>query len=182
MTVAIEKKRYTYEDYVRLPEGSPYQLIGGDLIMVPSPTPYHQRILRKIGFLILQHVEKNDLGEVLYSPLDVYFSEEDTFQPDIIFISKKRLTIVGETKIEAAPDLVIEILSPSTAYYDLGRKYKVYEEAGVKEYWLVHPGIKSIEVYENREDNFQLVQAVREAEIVKSELLKGFEVDLEKIF
>jgi len=90
MTIlAIEKKRYTYEDYVRLPEGSPYQLIGGDLIMVPSPTPYHQRILRKIGFLMLQHVEKNDLGEILYSPLTVYFSEEDTFQPDIIFISKK---------------------------------------------------------------------------------------------
>jgi len=64
----------------------------------------------------------------------------------------------------------------------LGRKYKVYEEAGVREYWLVHPDRKSIEVYENREDNFRLVQAVRETGIVKSELLKSFEIDLEKIF
>ena len=122
--VIAEKKKYTYEDYAKLPEGSPYQLIGGDLIMVPAFTPYHQRISRKIEFLLLQHVERNDLGEVLYSPIDVYFGEEDTFQPDIIFISKERSAIIGETKIEGAPDLIIEILSPSTAYYDLGRKEK----------------------------------------------------------
>lgn len=176
-----EKKRYTYEDYAKLPEGSPYQLIGGKLIMVPSPTPYHQRISRKIEFLLLQHVEKNDLGEVLYSPIDVYFGEEDTFQPDIIFISKERLSIIGDAKIEGAPDLIIEILSPSTAYYDLGRKYKVYEEAGVKEYWLIHPDRKRIEIHINREGTFELVHAVEETGIIKSELLKNFEVDLEKI-
>lgn len=181
-TTAIENKSYTYEDYVRLPEGSPYQLIGGDLIMVPAPAPYHQRISRKIEFMLLQHVEKNDLGEVFYSPIDVYFCEEDTFQPDIIFILKERSNIIGETKIEGAPDLVIEILSPSTAYYDLGRKYKVYEKAGVKEYWLIHPDRKTIEIYINRGDKFQLIQAVEEAGIVKSELLEGFEVALAKIF
>ena len=120
--VIVEKKKYTYEDYAKLPEGSPYQLIGGDLIMVPAPTPYHQRISRKIESLLLQHVEKNDLGEVLYSPIDVYFGEEDTFQPDIIFISKERSAIIGETKIEGAPDLIIEILSRSTAYYDFGNR------------------------------------------------------------
>ncbi len=150
--------------------------------MVPAPTPYHQIISRKIEFLLLQHVEKNDLGEVLYSPIDVYFGEEDIFQPDIIFISKERSAIIGQTKIEDAPDLIIEILSPSTAYYDLGRKYKVYEKEGVKEYWLIHPDRKRIEVYINRDDRFQLIQAVEETGIVNSELLKGFEVELGKIF
>ncbi len=181
-TIAFENKNYTYEDYVRLPEGSPYQLIGGDLIMVPAPAPYHQRISRKIEFLLLQHVEENDLGEVFYSPIDVYFSEEDTFQPDILFILKERSNIIGETKIEGAPDLVIEILSPSTAYYDLGRKYKVYEKAGVKEYWLIHPDRKTIEIYINRGGKFKLIQAVEEAGIVKSELLEDFKVELGEIF
>ena len=180
--VIDEKKKYTYKDYAGLPEGSPYRLIGGDLIMVPASTPYHQRILRRIGFLILQHAEKNDLGEVLYSPIDVYFGEEDTFQPDIIFISKERSEIIGETKIEGVPDLIIEILSPSSAYYDLGRKYRVYEKAGVIEYWIVHPEKKGIDVYINRDDRFQLIQAAEEMGIVKSELLKGFEVELAKVF
>jgi len=180
--VIQEKKKYTYEDYSRLPEGSPYQLFGGELIMVPAPTPYHQRISRKIEFLLLQHVEKNELGEVLDSPIDVYFSEEDTFQPDIIFISKEKSNIIGEIKIEGVPDLIIEILSPSTAYYDLGRKYKVYEKAGVREYWLIHPDRKRIEVYINKDERFQLLNAVEETGIIKSELLKDFEVELAKVF
>ena len=78
--------------------------------------------------------------------------------------------------------MIIEILSPSTAYYDLGRKYSVYEKAGVKEYWLIHPDRKRIEVYINRDDRFQLIQAVEETGIVKSELLRDFEVELGKIF
>ena len=150
--------------------------------MVPSPTPYHQRISRKIGSLLLQHIEENDLGELLSSPIDVFFSQEHTFQPDIIFISKKRLSIIGDVKVEGAPDLVIEILSPSTAYYDLGTKYEVYEKAGVKEYWLVHPDRKSIEVYENRNENFHLVQAVTQQGIIRSKLLKDLIVDLKKVF
>ncbi|MDY7031282.1 MAG: Uma2 family endonuclease [Thermodesulfobacteriota bacterium] len=183
MNISTTKKRqYTYEDYLRLPEGSPYQLIGGDLIMVPSPTPYHQRISRKIGAILLQHIEENDLGELLYSPIDVFFGQEHTFQPDIIFISKERLSIIGDVKVEGAPDLVIEILSPSTAYYDLGTKYEVYEKSGVKEYWLVHPDRKSIEVYENRNEKFHRVQAVTQQGIIQSKLLKNVTVDLKKIF
>ena len=183
MAIAIpKKKKYTYEDYVKLPEGAPYQLIGGELIMTPAPTPYHQIVSRKIMSLLIQYVEKNNLGEILYSPIDVYFSEEDVFQPDIIFISKERLDIIGETKIKGAPDLVIEILSPATAYYDLGRKYEVYEKNGVKEYWIVHPKRKSIEIYQNESGQFRLVQSAKETGTINSPFLKGFEINLEKIF
>src|SRR3989338_8169235 len=112
------KKPYTYADYEKLPEGAPYQLIGGELIMTPSPVPYHQIISRNIGFELLKVNEQKKLGEVIFAPMDVYLSETETYQPDIIFISKDRLNIIGEKKIEAAPDLVIEILSPGTAYYD----------------------------------------------------------------
>ncbi|MDP2279096.1 MAG: Uma2 family endonuclease, partial [Nitrospirota bacterium] len=119
-TALLEKektKQYTYEDYEKLPEGAPYQLIGGELIMTPSPVPYHQMIKMKIEYELLKFIDGKDLGMVLDAPMDVYLSETETYQPDIIFISKDRLNIIGEKKIEAAPDLVIEILSPSTAYY-----------------------------------------------------------------
>ena len=183
MAIAIpKKKKYTYEDYAKLPEGAPYQLIGGELIMTPTPTPYHQIVSRKIVSLLVQHVEKNDLGEVFYSPIDVYLTEEDTFQPDIIFISKERLNIIGETKIESAPDLIIELLSPATAYYDLGRKYEVYGKSGVREYWIVHPERKSIEIYQNEGSQFRLIQTAKETGAINSLVLKDLKINLEKVF
>jgi len=90
--------------------------------MSPSPVPYHQMVLRNIGFELFEFVKERGLGEVLYVPIDVYLAETETYQPDIIFISKERLNIIGEKKIEGPPELVIEILSESTAYYDLRHK------------------------------------------------------------
>ena len=133
------KRDYTYEDYRNLPEGAPYQLIEGELILTPSPMPYHQEISRELGFRLLTFVKKNDLGHVFYAPLDVYFSERDVYQPDILFIEKDRRKIIGKTKIEGSPDIVMEILSPSTAYYDLRKKFRVYAKQGVREYWIVDP-------------------------------------------
>ena len=185
MTTAVAekaKKQYTYEDYEKLPEGAPYQLIGGELIMTPSPVPYHQMISWRIGFELGKFVEDKKSGIVLHAPLDVYLSETETYQPDIIFISKDRLNIIGEKKIEAAPDLVIEILSPSTAYYDLRHKKRIYEKSGVKEYWIVDPMEKSIEVYENISGEFKLFSQAQEKDRVKSKLLEGFGVELEKAF
>ena len=135
-------------------EGAPYQLIGGELIITPTPTPYHQRISRRIEFLLIQYVEGNNLGEVFDSPIDVYFEQTETYQPDVIFISKERLDIIKETRLEGAPDLVIEILSPATAYYDLRKKFKIYEKYRVKEYWIIDPEEKNIEVYVNKGNKF----------------------------
>lgn len=184
-TALLEKektKQYTYEDYEKLPEGAPYQLIGGELIMTPSPIPYHQIIKRKIEVELIKFVEEKKLGEVLDAPLDVYLSETETYQPDIIFISKDRLNIIGEKKIEAAPDLVIEILSPSTAYYDLKHKKRIYEKSGVKEYWIVDPMEKGIEVYESVKGEFKVFSQAQEKDRVKSKLLDGFGVEVEKVF
>lgn len=183
-TAALEKtkRQYTYEDYEKLPEGAPYQLIGGELIMTPSPVPYHQIVSWRIGFELGKFVENKKEGIVLCAPLDVYFSEYETYQPDIIFISKERLNIIGEKKIEGAPDLVIEILSEATAYYDLKHKKKIYEKTGVKEYWIVDPIEKSIEVYENTERGFKLYSSAIESGKVSSKLLERLEIELEKVF
>ncbi len=176
------KKTMTYEDYAKLPEGAPYQLIGGELVMSPSPVPYHQKILRDIGFEIYRFVRERDLGEVFYAPIDVYLQETETYQPDIIFISKDRLEIIGEKKIEGPPDLVIEILSEATAYYDLRHKKKVYERTGVREYWIVDPMERSIEVYENQNGEFKLRDRAEEKGKVSSKVLEGLSLALEGIF
>jgi Uma2 family endonuclease len=177
-----DKKTYTYADYERLPEGTPYQLIGGQLVMTPSPIPYHQEISRKLEFKMLAFVEERTLGHVYDAPLDVYFSDSDVFQPDIIFIRKEREGIIGETKIEGSPDIVIEILSPSTAYYDLRNKFRIYEQCGVSEYWIVDPGLKRIEVYENKEKRFEIYMEAEGEGNISSKVLEGFSVALDEVF
>jgi len=138
-TSLIDKKKYTYEDYLKTPEDKRYELIEGELLMTPSPITSHQRISRKIEFLIEKFVTENDLGEVFYAPYDVHLDDENVVQPDIMFISKGRSKIIGEKNLLGAPDLVVEILSESTAYRDLIQKKKLYAKFGVKEYWIVVP-------------------------------------------
>ncbi len=177
-----EKERYTHEDYLRLPEGAPYQLIDGELVMAPSPTVYHQRLIFRLARKLHDFVEERDLGEVFVSPIDVYLSEADTPQPDVVFVARDRLGIVGEQEIEGAPDLVVEVLSPSTAYYDLRKKKRLYQRSGVKEYWIVDPIEESIEVYENAGERFDLIDRAEGETRAASRLLEGFAVDLSAVF
>jgi Uma2 family endonuclease len=184
MTTIVKenRKKYTYTDYEKLPEGAPYQLIGGNLVMTPSPVPSHQIVSRNIEFELLTFVRQRKLGEVLDAPIDVYFSDTETYQPDIIFIAQERLFIIGEKKIEGSPDLVIEILSSSTAKYDRKHKKDVYEQSGVKEYWIVNPFNRSIEVFENTAKGFLLYEKVTSEGMVTSRLLEGFRISLKDIF
>jgi len=177
----LQKEVYTYEDYAALPEGAPYQLIGGKLVMTPSPTASHQYISVRIGKRLIDFVEEMGLGIVLFAPLDVYLEEKETYQPDIIYIAKERLFIIEE-RVNGAPDLVMEILSPSTAYYDLRKKARVYARQGVKEYWIVDPEESSIEIYSNQGDTFELKQKAEGEGKVNSSLLAGFEVEIKDIF
>lgn len=176
------KEVYTYADYALLPEGAPYQLIGGKLVMTPSPIPYHQSISMRLELKLASHVLEKNLGMVYYAPLDVYLEETETYQPDIIFIAKDRLFIIESTKINGAPDLVVEILSPSTAYYDLKKKFKVYAKHGVKEYWIVDPLEKSVEVYTGIDGKFTLGQRVEKEGVISSEVVRGFAVEIKDIF
>jgi Uma2 family endonuclease len=177
-----KKKTFTYADYERLPEGAPYQLIGGELVMTPSPVPYHQSIARKLVMKLSSFVGEKELGEIYFAPLYVYLSETDTYQPDIIFISKERVSIIGEKMIEGPPDLVIEVLSPATAYYDLRMKKDAYEKYGVKEYWIIDPLQKAIEVFVNREGRFEPLSAAKGDGEVRSEILAGLRIGVNDIF
>ena len=177
-----EKERYTYDDYTQLPEGAPYELIRGELVMAPSPTPFHQIIQSNLHFALARFVRTERLGQVLTAPMDVRLSEEDTVQPDLIFIAAERSHIIGEQAIDGAPDLIVEILSPSTAYRDLTTKKRLYEEHGVREYWVVDPDSETVEVFELADERFMQHARAVEAGTTSSAVLEGFAVDLTDLF
>lgn len=146
-TLVQSPPRTLMEVFKRLPEGTLIQLIENQLVMTPAPLLRHQRLLNKINFELLKVVAKNRLGEVFVAPLDVYLDDTNAYQPDIIFISKDNKGIIHDDGLHGAPDLVIELLSPSTARYDLQEKKYVYERSGVLEYWIVDPANKEVEGY-----------------------------------
>ena len=178
----VEKKKYTYEDYLKTPDDKRLELIEGELLMTPSPIPKHQKISRELEFELLRFVKANDLGEVFYAPCDVYLDNENVVQPDILFISKERLNIIGEKNIQGAPDLAIEIISENTAYRDLVQKKKLYSKFGVKEYWIVVPGEESVEIYILRDNVYQPYKTYSKDDILDSPCLQGLKIRLKEIF
>lgn len=177
------KEKHNIKDYKLLPEGAPYQLIEGELVMTPSPTTFHQIISGNIFIKMTAFVKEKGAGLVLFAPVAMYIDDENVFQPDLIFVSKQSREMVKDDGIHGAPDLIIEILSPSTAYYDIKKKYKSYEKIGVKEYWIVDPEMKSVDLFSLTEQG-KFIQSASLAEkgTVKSAVINGFEITLGEIF
>mgnify|MGYP006322453837 CR=1 FL=1 len=180
--VIIEKKKYTYEDYLKTHDDKRYELINGEFLVTPSPVPHHQRISGKLEFMLRRFVTEKNLGEVLDAPCDVYLDNENVVQPDILFISQDRLGIIGEKNIQGAPDVVIEIISENSVYRDMVQKKKLYARFGVKEYWIVIPDEKEIEVYILKDNTYQLYQTYSKANTLESTVLKGLKIVLTEIF
>ncbi|ACV60981.1 protein of unknown function DUF820 [Desulfofarcimen acetoxidans DSM 771] len=178
----MQETLYTYDDYLKLDDDNRYEIIGGKLIMVPSPKSKHQIISLELASTLLDYVRKNKLGRVITAPMDVVLSHTEKPQPDILFISKDRLNIITENNIQGTPDLLIEILSPSTAIYDRTEKSKIYYKYGVKEYWIVDPDIKCIEIFVPGEMNWNLFGAFNINDILVSPLLSGLEINMKELF
>ncbi|MGQ9558845.1 MAG: Uma2 family endonuclease [Desulfurispora sp.] len=174
---------YTSQEYFCLPEGAPYQLIGGELVMTPAPGKKHQLALKRLLRLLDDYVEHHQAGEVLCAPRDVVLAENEVYQPDIVFVARERLGISQEDRVYGAPDLVVEVLSPSSAYYDLRKKFRAYEKYGVKEYWVVDPEERSIEVYVRQETGLVRVSRAEWGESIASvAVLSGFVCDVKFVF
>lgn len=144
--LTIDKtKEWTADDYLLLGEiKTPCQLINGELIMSPAPNPNHQRVLREL-FKIFDSFKLS--GELFFAPIDLYIDDKNIFQPDLVYLSdqnKKYLTARG---IEGPPDIVVEIISPSNSYTDRNQKKDSYLAFKIKEYWIVDPGNRTIEIY-----------------------------------
>ena len=185
MSQPTATRKWTYPDYLALPDdGRQHRILGGEHFVTAAPRPRHQIVLGNLHLLLAKHVRENDLGLVLFAPVDFVLSDFDVVQPDLIFISKERLEIVGETHIPEAPDLAVEVLSPSTRKLDLELKRELYERHGVREYWIVDPDRECVEVLELSNHRFGAGEILkREAEhVLESTVLAGLKIPLTEIF
>ena len=140
--------KFTYEEYLTFPEdGKRHELIAGDHYVTPAPLTKHQRIVAALHRIIGPFVHECALGTVLCAPVDVLLSQVDVVQPDFLFISTARSSIITERHIQGAPDLVVEILSDSTRNNDEGIKHTLYERAQVQEYWIIDPRSETVKVF-----------------------------------
>ena len=174
--------KFTYEDYRSTPEDKRYELLDGELVMTAALRRAHQRTEMKLMVRLGDYVEENDLGEVYSAPFDVVLSDTDVVQPDLLFVSKERLHIINDDNVRGAPDLVIEILSPSTASIDRNFKRALYARHGVSEYWLVDTDARNITVMFLSEQGYEIAGIYGEGQTLTSPTLEGFTLDLSEIF
>jgi Uma2 family endonuclease len=173
----------TIEDYRELPETGPrYQLIEGDLYMAPAPNRYHQDISRNLEYILLEYLEENPIGKLYHAPFDVYLDQHNVFQPDIVFVSNARLSILTDVGAEGAPDFVIEILSPKTAKLDWMSKRHVYARSGVHQLWIIDPEQKRIEIYLLSKDAAVPAAVYSETDEFESAVFPGLRFNAVKIF
>lgn len=182
MTVPNPHIKFTYEDYVNTPEDKRYELLDGELIMTPAPAEIHQRISILLGWRLIQFVTENGLGRVYQAPFDVVLSNMDVVQPDLLFVSNARAHVVTAANVQGAPDLVVEILSPSTAERDRTLKRRLYARHGVREYWIVDTEARSVAVLLLRGGGFEVAGTYGEGDTLTSPTLPGFELRVDDIF
>ncbi|GAB5519144.1 MAG: Uma2 family endonuclease [Rhodothermales bacterium] len=180
--LTLDPPTHTIADYKALEEGAPYQLIDGELVMSPPPTYIHQKVVWRLGNRLYAYAETHDLGEVAGSPVDIYLSDAQVYQPDVIIIRKSRTGIIAEENVQGAPDLVVEVLSPATGYYDLTKKRRVYEQAGVREYWLVDPIEHTVTILAEAGGHYHEHQRLEDAGTATSVVLDGFQITLDDLF
>jgi Uma2 family endonuclease len=169
---SIHKKQiWTYSDYYKLDDDKRYEVIEGELWMSPSPLYIHQKIQSKLGFILQNYVNEKSIGEILFSPLDVVLSKTNVLQPDIIYISNDNRKIIQRRGLFGAPDMVVEIISPSTTRRDLQVKKTIYEKFNINEFWVAYPDEKILENYIIKNMRYELFSSVITTGIIKSQAL-----------
>lgn len=169
----------TYIEYLTLSDDARYELIEGELHLTPTPPNRHQKSLIRLVARMLPFIEERDLGTVLMGPVDLVLAEDTVLQPDLLFIAREREGIIGEKSgIFGAPDLVVEILSPSTAKRDLVTKKRLYDAHGVREYWIIDPEQNFIEVYTPQGAGLEIWQRFEPGSTLQSPLLIDLALDV----
>jgi Uma2 family endonuclease len=141
--------RFTYEDYLSVPEGSPerFEIIDGELFVTPTPRFRHQQVVVNVSRVLSTLAIDHGLGEVVSGPITVRLADDSVTEPDVIFLRTERLGIVERGRVHGAPDLVVEVLSPSNRDYDRGLKRRRYLASGVPELWILDADEDTVEVW-----------------------------------
>jgi len=177
--------KLTYDDFVLFPDdGKRHELIDGEHYVTASPTMRHQQISMNLTLMIGSWLEAHPQGRLFYAPFDVVFSKFDVVEPDVLYVSNERSNVLTAPNVQGAPDLVIEIGSPSTRQRDETIKRRLYERSNVVEYWIVDPDIEVVRVYRRSGDSFARPSELsREADdVLTTDLMPGLELPLARIF
>jgi len=179
-------KEWTYEEFMALPEGGPvrYEIIDGDLCMTPSPVTRHQKISGNLFEIIRHFLRTNPLGEIFAAPYDVVFSQEppQVVVPDLVFVAAEHLSLITEKNLQGVPDLLVEILSPTTATIDRRVKHSLYERVGVPEYWIVDPERNSVQVFRLSGGRYAEALELGPGDRLETPLLPGLSIPLSDVF
>ena len=185
MVTARTKPWPTYEDYLNIPGDDRYELINGEFILVSAPNRAHQIASVKLVSNMDPFVEGRGLGWVFHAPFEVVLTDPEgvnIIQPDIIFVSREREHIISSSNIQGAPDLIVEILSPSTGRRDRTTKRDLYARHGVGEYWIADPEAQTVTVMLLKDGAFETVRECGLEDTLTSPTLEGFSVRLDSIF
>jgi len=178
--------KMTYDDLLALPDdGLRHELIDGEHFVSPSPGSAHQLIIGNLHVLLREYLRAHSLGVVMLAPFDIVFSPYDVVEPDLIYFTTERFkAVVGEKHASGAPDLAIEVLSPSSRRRDEVLKRRLYERTGVGEYWIVDPDLESIKIYRHADERYvRAAELSSEAgDVLTTGLLPEFSVALKSVF
>jgi Uma2 family endonuclease len=152
----------TYEDYVLLPnDRNRYETLEGELTVTPAPSTKHQTASGNLFVLLSHYIKERDLGKLFHAPIDLILESTSVLQPDLLFVSKVRQQIITERAVEGVPDLVIEILSPTTRRTDRVTKAQIYARHSVPGYWIVDPEQEIIEIYLLEANGYRLAATLQ---------------------
>jgi Uma2 family endonuclease len=180
-TLEKQAKRWTYEEYYKLEDEQRYEIIDGQLLMTPAPYTWHQDWLGDLNDLVRSFVKKNKLGRLFFAPVDVVLDEENTVQPDLVFVAAKNVGIIEPRAIFGTPDLLVEVVSPSSVRRDRIQKMKLYARFGVKEYWIGDAAKRSLEILTLTEGRYVLRCSAKEKGKLSSLVLTGLKFDLAEV-
>lgn len=181
----VQKIVLTYEDYLHFPnDGRRYEILEGEVYVSPAPTTKHQTVVGNVFARLLEFVKRKKLGRVFVAPTDVVLSRTNVVQPDVLFLSNERLSLLTERNVQGAPDLIVEVLSEFTEEQDRTLKPQIYARHGVKEYWLIDPDRETLEQYELDPESRELRHAAtyQRDETLRSKLLPGLALRLTELW
>ena len=163
-------------------DGNRYEVIDGQLFVTPPPVWMHQRASSRLHIYLGQHIYANDLGELVSAPVGVVLDDENGLQPDLVYVSGERAGIISERGVEGAPDLVVEILSPSTRARDRGIKLRRYAAAGVSHYWIVDPRARTLEAFELTSEGYRSTGIYGPGMTFRPALFPGLEIQIDTLW
>jgi Uma2 family endonuclease len=171
----------TYDDLQRFPQDNlRRELIDGELVVTAAPATRHQRVVAVLVAELYQYAKQLG-GEVLPAPTDVYFSDTNVVEPDVLFLRPENLQRIEKKFIRSAPDIVVEVSSPSTRRLEIVRKLELYERFRVPEYWYVDLEADRIEIYRFQGDHFARPELLARDDRLESALLPGFGLPVEDV-